>query len=146
MTALAHKYWPVILAALLCALLLVAWFTPRQDRLTLGTKTYRFELADTNQERQQGLSGRAGLPHNKVMFFDFGTIEPQCMWMKDMRFAIDMVWLSPEYRVQHIEENVAPETYPKSFCSPKSDSAYVVELAAGQVQANGVKVGDHAQF
>ena len=61
--------------------------------------------------------------------------------MKDMKFAIDMVWIASDEAVVGMFTNVAPDTYPKSF-APDGVARYVLELPAGYVAAHGVKVED----
>ncbi len=78
------------------------------------------------------------------MLFAFGAPQQQCMWMKDMKISIDMVWLGSDKRISKIESNVAPATYPDSFC--QDSTKYVVELAAGQAQARGLHVGQQLAF
>ena len=51
-------------------------------------------VADTPEARQQGLSGRAGLGESEGMLFVFPKDGEYAFWMKDMRFSIDILWLS----------------------------------------------------
>lgn len=144
MTASAHKYRLPILGGVLAALLIIGSYNlmarPRVD-IGYDKARYRVEVADTREERTLGLSGRLRLAPNQAMLFRFEESGTHCMWMKDMNFPIDVLWLNEETGIVHIEENVVPETFPKQFCSP-NPSYYVMELAAGQVAAKGLKQGD----
>jgi len=48
-----------------------------------------------------------------------------------------MVWLNSDKQVVHIEENVAPETYPELFC-PDEPAQYVLEVEAGRARQIGI--------
>lgn len=61
--------------------------------MVLYSDLYELLVADTPQKRQQGLSGREKLLPNTGMFFKFDTLEQQGIWMKDMNFSIDILWL-----------------------------------------------------
>jgi uncharacterized protein len=99
------------------------------------------QVADSNQEREQGLSGKGCMPAGKAMRFDFDTPGEYGIWMKNMKFAIDIVWLAEDKTVVHVENNVGPETYPKIF-TPLSPAKYVLETKSGQADKLGLKLGD----
>lgn len=99
------------------------------------------ERAETNAAREQGLSGRYGLAGDQGMLFVFDGIGRQCMWMKDMKFSIDMLWLDTSGTVTKIEENLSPETYPNEYCG--DNSAFVIEIGAGRAKAFDFKTGSH---
>jgi len=63
------------------------------------------------------------------------------IWMKDMNYAIDILWVAQEGNIVHIEENVSPDTFPTSFSSP-TPAWYVVEATAGFVSTHGIELGD----
>ena len=112
-----------------------------QRDLTVGGEQVRVDIADTQLLRERGLSGRTGLAARTGMLFVFPADGHYAFWMKGMRFSIDMVWLASNGTVVGYLENVAPESYPKSF-GPEGMARYVLELPAGYTIAHGVKVGD----
>ncbi len=61
--------------------------------------------------------------------------------MKDMRFSIDILWLSADGVVVHMAQNVSPSTYPQSFV-PTKPARYVLEVLAGYAMEHGVAIGD----
>lgn len=111
----------------------------------LADVCYRGSFARTAKQRERGLSGRESLPANQALVFIFEGSSKHCFWMKDMRFPIDIIWLDEQKRVVHIEANVSPDTYPKSFCPP-SNAKYVVEVNAHQASENQISLGDTALF
>jgi uncharacterized membrane protein (UPF0127 family) len=108
--------------------------------LEIGGRTVELEIARTPAERQQGLSGRTGLPENNALLFIFEDEGFYNFWMKDMKFAIDMIWLDKEYTVVGLHQNIAPETFPDTFTSTKP-AFYVLETAAGFAQKYAIKEG-----
>ncbi|MFA5751249.1 MAG: DUF192 domain-containing protein [Candidatus Paceibacterota bacterium] len=105
----------------------------------------KVDVADTPLLREKGLSGREKLEENEGMLFIFDYSSKHGFWMKDMNFAIDMVWLDEEQKIVHLEKNVSPESYPTVF-SPKKDSMYVLEVISGFSDKNNLKTGDLVQF
>lgn len=102
-------------------------------------------VADTVDSRIKGLSGRDTLPEGEVMLFIFDTPDKHGIWMKDMKFSIDIVWIDQNDQIVSIEENVAPDTYPKVFY-PTEKSTLVLEANAGFVKRNNLKVGNFLNF
>lgn len=96
------------------------------------------DLADTQFERAQGLSYR---PNPQSMLFVFDNQEQPSFWMKDMNFAIDIIWLR-EGTVVGFEQNAQPEYPPKTFYTPKGLIDMVLEVPAGEVEANELHMGD----
>ncbi|MEK7578945.1 MAG: DUF192 domain-containing protein [Patescibacteria group bacterium] len=145
----------ILLALLIivCALLLgVAFMLKNNEEISvegtdLATTTLSWdggsfivEIADTSASRTQGLSDREELLRGHGMLFVFPKDDFYSFWMKDMRFSIDMLWLSSDFRVVHIVSAVSPETYPESFTSPDS-ARYVLEIPSGESLTKGVVVG-----
>jgi len=111
------------------------------DELQIGEAILTIEVADSPQERMQGLSGRKSLAQDEGLIFLFEDPLVSSFWMKDMLFPIDIIWISGEGTVVGFEEEVDPSTFPKTF-SPKEPVKYVLEVNSGWVRANNVQVGD----
>ena len=106
----------------------------------MGGVSVAVAVADTESLREQGLSGRASLPEGQGMLFVFDTDEEWGIWMKDMLFAIDIVWADAQGTVVTVANDVAPNTYPKVFY-PSAPARYVVELPAGFAAAHSIAEG-----
>lgn len=117
------------------------------DRATIyvGSLPIEARIADEQAERVQGLSGVTGLDDLEVLLFVFDTVDQHGIWMKDMLFAIDILWLDESGTVVHIEENVSPDTYPQVF-RPGSPARYVLEGNAFFAESNGIVVGDQFEL
>lgn len=99
------------------------------------------EKVDTQAGRIKGLSGRESLASNRGMLFVFDRAGRQCIWMKDMKFSIDILWLDASRTVTKVAENVAPSTYPQRFCM--DNTLFVIELAAGVSKTSALGLGSH---
>ena len=111
----------------------------------VGGKTVRVTVADTPETRQKGLGGRNGLASDEGMLFIFPEDGKYGFWMKNMKFPIDILWLSGTRRVVYMAQNVSPDTYPEVF-APTTPARYVLELPAGYAKAYTVDVGDEVRF
>lgn len=99
------------------------------------------EYAQTKEERERGLSGRASLVPRSGMLLLFATSGFYGIWMKDMQFPLDIIWFDGGKRVIAVEENISPLSYPKVFV-PSAPARYVLEVNAGFVAEHRVVVGE----
>ncbi len=98
------------------------------------------ERAITRAEQERGLSGRSGLNDRSGMLFVFDEPGERCMWMKDMKFNLDMLWLDGSGQVVKVAQGVTPGSYPESFCA--INTKYVIELSSGEATSLGWSLGD----
>jgi uncharacterized membrane protein (UPF0127 family) len=108
--------------------------------VTLDNTTIAAEVADTEAAREHGLSGRDNLAAGSGMLFVFPSDDQAGIWMKDMKFSIDVVWLDASGTVITVVPDLAPETYPKAFF-PARPARYVLELPAGSAAEHGIAEG-----
>jgi uncharacterized protein len=118
---------------------------PVRFPMLIGGVRVEASVATTVVDRIQGLSRTTQLPSNVVKLFVFDLDGPQSIWMKDMQYPIDIIWLDSEGRVVHIAPSVDPSTYPSSFFSPVP-ARYVVEAGAGFAATNGVVLGTQVEL
>lgn len=115
------------------------------DELKINDQVLKIEIADEETERIKGLSGRDTLAENSGLLFVFEKEAYYSIWMKEMNFPIDIAWLDKNKKIVHLESNVSPDTYPKTFVS-KEPALYVLEVSAGFFTKNNIKAGDQAEF
>ncbi len=99
-----------------------------------STQAYRIELAKTPSQLELGLTDRPCYPSDGALLFMFPTDDKFGIWMKNMKFNIDTIWLDSNKKIVHIEHNMAPESYPRVFY-PQADARYVLEINAGQASS-----------
>lgn len=111
--------------------------------IQLGDAKIAVEVADTDKERTQGLSGRPSLPRDRGMLFVFSSKNRYSFWMKEMKFPLDFIWIDKD-KVVDLTPNVP---YPKNGESPvsiipKVPVDKVLEVNAGVIDSSQVKIGD----
>jgi uncharacterized membrane protein (UPF0127 family) len=68
--------------------------------------------------------------------------------MKDMKFPIDIIWISSNHTIIHIEKSLPP-CVSFLFCpsySPDENSQYVLEVNSNFTTKNNIIVGDKVEF
>lgn len=110
--------------------------------IIIGSTTAYASVADSLPELIKGLSDTPSLPDTVVKLFAFGSTGRHSIWMKDMNYPIDIIWLDESGMIVHIVENVSPDTYPESSFTPPTPARYVIETNAGFVSSSTVTVGD----
>ncbi|MEQ1561516.1 MAG: DUF192 domain-containing protein, partial [Nitrospira sp.] len=113
--------------------------------IVIQGKTFSVEVAKTEAELKKGLSGHKPLLDNEGMIFLFDREDTYGFWMRDMLFPIDIIWLTKDWKITHIENSIAPETYPKVYSST-FPSKYVLEVSAGTAERLGWEIGDAVLF
>lgn len=109
--------------------------------ITVGGVPLLVEVVLTEPARERGLSGRPSLPQGEGMLFVFEKPGSWGIWMKDMQFPLDIIWVRADGVVSTIEKDVPPSSYPTAFYPKTPDVLYVVEVQAGWAQAHGVAEG-----
>lgn len=145
--------WPFIFISVFIVVSLVAGFIIIKNQankvsyktVKIGDATYKLEVADTSAAREKGLSERDGLADKTGMLFDFKREGDWRMWMLQMRFPIDISWLSKDGKVVFIKPNAQPGDYPEVYHA-EQPSWYAIELPAGTFEKLGIKVGDSIQL
>jgi len=121
------------------------WFLPDIPIMHLGNIPVRVEIAETLEERKKGLSGREKLQYAQGLLFIFPEADYHGIWMKDMHFPIDIIWISEDLTIIHIDEYVTPETYPRVF-KPKKPARYVVETNVNFADSLGIVEGQKVRL
>lgn len=103
------------------------------------------EVVKDQNELQKGLAGRPCILPNQGMLFAFTKPGQYPIWMKGMKFPIDIVWITSDRKVAAIEIDESPSTYPDRFAN-KIPAQYVLELKANRSQELHMKIGSSVQF
>ncbi|NTW27368.1 MAG: DUF192 domain-containing protein [Candidatus Moranbacteria bacterium] len=107
--------------------------------IKLHEKTFRAEVVTSQQAMAKGLGQRDDLCENCGMLFEFPKAAKHSFWMKDMRFPLDIIWIT-QGKIVYIEKNVQ-STFLETI-TPPENADMVLEINAGIVDQLGVKVGD----
>jgi uncharacterized membrane protein (UPF0127 family) len=102
-------------------------------------------ISSTTIDRELGLGGFDPLPTDAGMIFMFPSAGPLGFWMKDMRFALDIIWIGTDKRVTGLARAVSPDSYPNVFYS-SGLTQYVLELDSGGAEKWGIATGTQLVF
>ncbi len=134
---------------LLAFVVWAGWFFFYQNkppRITFPSGTIiNVSIADTPALREKGLSKREILRDDEGMIFVFDTLDRHKIWMKDMYFPIDIIWLDENFKVIDIDKGASISSYPNTF-QPQSNAGFVIEVNSGFTSRNNVQIGDIVQF
>jgi uncharacterized membrane protein (UPF0127 family) len=116
------------------------------EGLTIDNTTFNVEVASTSLEQTRGLSFRTSLGPDDGMLFIFSTGTVQTFWMKDMNFALDMIWISGDTVAGFTQNVPAPAPGAQLWELPiypsPANTDKVLEVSAGTVARYNIKVGD----
>ena len=113
--------------------------------IKVGEQSIFIEIADTDEKRSLGLSYRRMLPPGTGMLFIFDTPGIYGFWMRDMKFALDIVWIDENWVVVGVARNVPADSYPQSYVPP-SQVKYVLEINSGEASSLGIDTGTRLYF
>lgn len=135
----------VIVVLLLAGTAMLASLARPGVTVRLGDGVFMARTAQTQAERERGLSGTTGLDAGQAMLFVFDHDDTWGIWMKDMNYSIDVVWLNAQKQVVYSVSNMTPDTYPTVF-RPTKAARYVIELPAGTIRHKAIGAATVAQF
>lgn len=123
----------------------------------IGEQVFRVEVAKDMMSRSRGLSGREKLDEGAGMLFIFDSSGKYGFWMKDMKFAIDIVWILGN-KIVGFQENAQPPSLRQGFGGlgasifglttyyPPEAVDKVLELNAGTVAKYGFRISQVVEF
>jgi uncharacterized membrane protein (UPF0127 family) len=103
------------------------------------------EVVSDGESLARGLSGRDSIGDKEAMLFVFKLPYKWGIWMKDMKFPIDVIWMDEKGRIVYLVSKMDPKTYSEAFY-PKEDSLYVLETAPSFIERSKTKIGDYVIF
>lgn len=110
--------------------------------VTIGGQAIRVEVVKTDEQMALGLGERDMLQGGRGMLFEYDNYVIPRYWMKGMRFPLDIIWIKDDV-VAGFEINVPVATStPLPMYQPKDFINKVLEVNAGFVEKNGLKIGD----
>jgi uncharacterized membrane protein (UPF0127 family) len=113
-------------------------------KMKINNLELEVEVADTDDARTEGLSGREKLDDGKGMLFDFSNTDVKTpgFWMKDMLISIDMIWIN-NGKVIGVQANapLPPQDKDLPVYYPPAEITHVLEVPAGWSARNNVTIG-----
>jgi len=114
-------------------------------KVQIGNQEIKVEVVNSSSSITKGLSGRAQIGADGMLFI-FPNQRQVTFWMKEMKFALDLIWINNN-QISEITTNVpAPkENTPINLLptyQPQSQINMVLEVTAGTAQKWHLKPGD----
>jgi len=105
--------------------------------------TFNIKVLVTEPVKIRGLSGKKSMPKGEGVLFLYDTMAVQSMWMIDMRFPLDIVWLDDWFKIVHITYNTPPCVTARDCPSYSSTIPikYAIEMNAGDASEYGFEIG-----
>jgi hypothetical protein len=115
-------------------------------QVQIGTQKLRLEIVNTDESRQKGLSDRA-IVNSDGMLFVFPQAQILQFWMKEMRFGLDFIWIK-DGKVVDITPNVPTprDDQPLQIYSPSQPADMVLEVSDGQAAWFGIQKGQEVRL
>ncbi|MBT6401201.1 DUF192 domain-containing protein [candidate division WWE3 bacterium] len=146
----------VILATLFATIIFTAFalYTIKKGReynpasVEINGHIVYVEVANSTTSRAKGLMYKDYLGPEEGMFFVFPTEDKHRFWMANTYIPLDIIWISSDNRIVHIEENVpsCDKTGKlQALCityKPDKNAKFVLEVNAGWSQEKGISLGD----
>lgn len=98
------------------------------------------QIADTDPRRARGLMFQNPLPLDEGMLLVFDESDKVSIWMLNMQFSIDAIWIDAEGKVVYIQKNIPPcktalETVTcESYKGNGQEAKYILEVTSGFVE------------
>jgi len=104
---------------------------------------FRLEIASTPEQVAQGYMFREKVSRDEGMLFVFPNSDFHSFWMKNCLVSLDIIWLSDELSIVHLEQQVpACRKDPCPGYPSMSKARYVLEIASGGARKHGIQVGE----
>jgi uncharacterized membrane protein (UPF0127 family) len=141
--------WPVTVIVGSLVLAVVGYTLPSSNQpevrtlVRIGACTLHVEVADTPARRATGLGHTAALRADGLLL-RWPRPALHAIWMRDMRYPLDLAWIDRAHVVTATLTNVAPcasDPCPIHAPSGAADSIAVLETAAGRLAACDARVG-----
>ena len=116
-------------------------------KVCLGGTCVACEVADNDASRSRGLMYRDSLKPGTGMLFIFPEEGRYSFWMKNMRFALDMLWISTNGEITSIMADVPP--CGDGDCpglEPRAQARYVLEVESGFCAKHGLTTGQRVEI
>ena len=111
-------------------------------KVIVNGETFEVTIAKTDKEKQIGLSGKEKIEEDQGMLFVFENPDYYSFWMKEMKFPIDIIYISND-KVTTVIENAKPPSSDKSLTvyRPGNKSDKVLEVNAGLAKKYNIQTG-----
>jgi uncharacterized membrane protein (UPF0127 family) len=115
--------------------------------LYIKGKKFDAIIADTPIKRAIGLMFRPALNNNECMLIKFKRESFPGIWMHNMLFAIDIIWLDKNMKIVEVVSNAKPcKLFDCKTYIPSSKAQYVIEMNAGLAKKLHIKCNEKIDY
>jgi len=129
-----------ILVFIILGFLLIRNISNGYDNIEINNTSFKVKIAENPSEWKIGLSGTANLEEKEGMLFIFPILAERSFYMKNMNFAIDLLWIKDNIIVG-MEKNMLPDNGEKYYDSVE-EIDMVLELKAGSIDNYNLNIGN----
>jgi len=115
---------------------------PNTALIVFGNDTVFAEVADSPDERSEGLMNRSEVPDGTGMLFVFEFESNRSFWMKDTYIALDIAFLDVDFRILNIHQ-MEPES--EQLYDSAGPAMFALEVRQGWFAEHKIKVGDRGE-
>lgn len=101
------------------------------------------EIADTPEERRQGLMNRESLPEDRGMLFVFEEEDYRSFWMKNTEIPLSIAFISADGVIMEIRDMTPYSLEP---VESTHRAKYALEVNQGMFERLGIEVGAEILF
>lgn len=109
--------------------------------ISIGNSVLKAEVVNSAANKLRGLGGRKSINDGEGMLFVFSYDDYHGIWMKNVRFPIDIFWLNNDFRIIDFKMAIKPESYPEIFY-PREKARFILETGAGFAEKRKIKFDD----
>ena len=143
--ALARKTFPYVLGCLLVMTAVMFSLSCKSSSVAFRAggrvSSLNIQVADTPSERAAGLAGRANLPADSGMLFDFGADSSAAFWMKNTSIPLSIAFIGSDGKVLAVKDM---KPFDETPVTPPTLFRYAIEVNQGWFASHGIKQGSTA--
>ena len=119
-----------------------AVFQEKKHELCSPEHCFRVDIAGNAATRRAGLMHKVSMPESDGMLLVFDGLGYHKIWMKNVHFPLDLLWLDKDFKIVDVRLDVQPclELKCPSYI-PHSEALYVLEVVSGESQKAGFEIG-----
>jgi uncharacterized membrane protein (UPF0127 family) len=106
--------------------------------IEIGNKTYKCQIAKTEEEKKKGLQGVEHLPVDEGMLFIWDDEDTREMWMKDCSLELDIIGINDDEEVNTVIKALPND----ETLLPFPNAKYILEVNSG----SGIVEGDEFEI
>lgn len=107
-------------------------------------KSLEIEIADDEYQTQTGLMYRDFMGQNQGMLFVFPEADYHSFYMKNTKFALDIIYIDADKKIVSFQKNAQP--YSEASLPSNVPAMYVLEINAGLADQWQLEVGDEIEY